>query len=58
MNLKRCGRKQHRIVAIDAKSRREGRALSEFGHYDTMNKDETHLFYGAFANLLRIRSST
>lgn len=45
LRLKRYGRKQqptYRIIAIDAKSRREGRALHEVGFYDPQ-KDKTHL---------------
>nr|YP_009000158.1 ribosomal protein S16 [Silene paradoxa]AGZ18148.1 ribosomal protein S16 [Silene paradoxa] len=37
LRLKRCGRKQravYRIVAIDARSRREGRYLQNVGFYD------------------------
>nr|YP_009473330.1 30S ribosomal protein S16 [Geum rupestre]YP_010833624.1 ribosomal protein S16 [Geum japonicum]ARC97176.1 ribosomal protein S16 [Geum macrophyllum]ARD00271.1 ribosomal protein S16 [Geum elatum]ARD00349.1 ribosomal protein S16 [Geum triflorum]QXU57416.1 ribosomal protein S16 [Geum rupestre var. rupestre]QXU57503.1 ribosomal protein S16 [[Taihangia] rupestris var. ciliata]UZG89885.1 30S ribosomal protein S16 [Syringa oblata]WID86447.1 ribosomal protein S16 [Geum aleppicum] len=36
LRLKRCGRKQaiYRIVAIDVRSRREGRDLRKVGFYD------------------------
>nr|QIQ26246.1 ribosomal protein S16 [Harmsiopanax ingens] len=37
LRLKRCGRKQravYRIVAIDVRSRREGRNLRKVGFYD------------------------
>nr|ALB37750.1 ribosomal protein S16 [Alloteropsis semialata] len=36
LRLKRCGRKQsiYRIVAIDVRSRREGRDLQKVGFYD------------------------
>nr|ABQ02198.1 Rps16 [Ptilimnium costatum]ABQ02212.1 Rps16 [Ptilimnium nuttallii] len=37
LRLKRCGRKQravYRIVAIDVRSRREGRDLRNVGFYD------------------------
>nr|YP_010472981.1 ribosomal protein S16 [Eriocaulon truncatum]UVH66429.1 ribosomal protein S16 [Eriocaulon truncatum]UVH66684.1 ribosomal protein S16 [Eriocaulon truncatum] len=45
LRLKRCGRKQravYRIVAIDARSRREGRNLQRVGFYDPI-KNETYL---------------
>nr|YP_008378768.1 ribosomal protein S16 [Najas flexilis]AFY64123.1 ribosomal protein S16 [Najas flexilis] len=45
LRLKRCGRKQraiYRIVAIDARSRREGRALRKVGFYDPIKK-QTYL---------------
>nr|YP_636478.1 ribosomal protein S16 [Zygnema circumcarinatum]Q32RP8.1 RecName: Full=Small ribosomal subunit protein bS16c; AltName: Full=30S ribosomal protein S16, chloroplastic [Zygnema circumcarinatum]AAX45869.1 ribosomal protein S16 [Zygnema circumcarinatum] len=45
LRLKRYGRKQqptYRIIAIDVKSRRQGRALKEVGFYDP-RKDQTHL---------------
>nr|YP_010882649.1 ribosomal protein S16 [Androsace filiformis]WIF27232.1 ribosomal protein S16 [Androsace filiformis] len=41
LRLKRCGRKQravYRIVAIDVRSRREGRALRKVGFYDPIKK--------------------
>nr|YP_009757588.1 ribosomal protein S16 [Sauroglossum elatum]QIM61025.1 ribosomal protein S16 [Sauroglossum elatum] len=40
LRLKRCGRKQraiYRIVAIDVRSRREGRDLQRVGFYDPIN---------------------
>nr|YP_010395400.1 ribosomal protein S16 [Thamnosma montana]UQJ72928.1 ribosomal protein S16 [Thamnosma montana] len=40
LRLKRCGRKQravYRIVAIDGRSRREGRDLRKVGFYDPIN---------------------
>nr|YP_009349256.1 ribosomal protein L16 [Symplocarpus renifolius]APZ83121.1 ribosomal protein L16 [Symplocarpus renifolius]QEX51527.1 ribosomal protein S16 [Symplocarpus nipponicus] len=40
LRLKRCGRKQravYRIVAIDVRSRREGRDLRRVGFYDPIN---------------------
>ncbi|VAH30205.1 unnamed protein product [Triticum turgidum subsp. durum] len=42
--LKRCGRKQpvYRIVAIDVRSRREGRDLQKVGFYDPI-KNQTCL---------------
>nr|WAJ51492.1 ribosomal protein S16 [Leionema lamprophyllum subsp. obovatum] len=45
LRLKRCGRKQravYRIVAIDSRSRREGRDLRKVGFYDPIN-NQTHL---------------
>nr|YP_009767564.1 ribosomal protein S16 [Duparquetia orchidacea]QIS98182.1 ribosomal protein S16 [Duparquetia orchidacea] len=45
LRLKRCGRKQravYRIVAIDVRSRREGRYLRKVGFYDPI-KNQTHL---------------
>nr|YP_010274933.1 ribosomal protein S16 [Nonea vesicaria]UJV31714.1 ribosomal protein S16 [Nonea vesicaria] len=45
LRLKRCGRKQrvvYRIVAIDARSRREGKDLQKVGFYDPIN-NETYL---------------
>nr|YP_010933329.1 ribosomal protein S16 [Streptofilum capillatum]WKT08574.1 ribosomal protein S16 [Streptofilum capillatum]WKT08673.1 ribosomal protein S16 [Streptofilum sp. BC4-VF8pt]WKT08772.1 ribosomal protein S16 [Streptofilum sp. ZNP2-VF4pt] len=41
LRLKRCGRKQqptYRIIAIDSKSRREGRPLKELGYYNPLNE--------------------
>nr|QID04047.1 ribosomal protein S16 [Disanthus cercidifolius subsp. longipes] len=43
LRLKRCGRKQravYRIVAIDVRSRREGRDLQKVGFYDPI-KNQT-----------------
>nr|YP_010047710.1 ribosomal protein S16 [Pilea thymifolia]QPK42351.1 ribosomal protein S16 [Pilea thymifolia] len=45
LRLKRCGRKQraiYRIVAIDVRSRREGKALCKVGFYDPI-KNQTYL---------------
>nr|YP_009559684.1 ribosomal protein S16 [Lycopodium clavatum]YP_011003785.1 ribosomal protein S16 [Lycopodium japonicum]AZU95736.1 ribosomal protein S16 [Lycopodium clavatum]WPS66356.1 ribosomal protein S16 [Lycopodium japonicum] len=45
LRLKQYGRKQratYRIIAIDARSRREGRALREVGFYNP-RKDQTQL---------------
>nr|YP_010015675.1 ribosomal protein S16 [Rhipsalis baccifera]QOI72659.1 ribosomal protein S16 [Rhipsalis baccifera] len=45
LRLKRCGRKQravYRIVAIDVRSRREGRDLRKVGVYDPI-KNQTYL---------------
>nr|YP_009747837.1 ribosomal protein S16 [Habenaria flagellifera]QII89517.1 ribosomal protein S16 [Habenaria flagellifera] len=45
LRLKRCGRKQraiYRIVAIDVRSRREGRDLRRVGFYDPIN-NQTYL---------------
>nr|YP_010982272.1 ribosomal protein S16 [Cystorchis variegata]WOE90777.1 ribosomal protein S16 [Cystorchis variegata] len=44
LRLKRCGRKQrviYRIVAIDVRSRREGRDLRRVGFYDPI-KNKTY----------------
>nr|YP_010704735.1 ribosomal protein S16 [Corydalis longicalcarata]UZG91835.1 ribosomal protein S16 [Corydalis longicalcarata] len=44
LRLKRCGRKQraiYRIVAIDVRSRREGRDLGKVGFYDP-KKNQTY----------------
>nr|QXO88031.1 ribosomal protein S16 [Hoya ignorata] len=45
LRLKRCGRKQrvvYRIVAIDVRSRREGKGLQKLGFYDPI-KNQTYL---------------
>nr|YP_009319033.1 ribosomal protein S16 [Henriettea barkeri]APA18171.1 ribosomal protein S16 [Henriettea barkeri] len=45
LRLKRCGRKQraiYRIVAIDVRSRREGKDLCKMGFYDPINS-QTYL---------------
>nr|YP_010162391.1 ribosomal protein S16 [Dunbaria nivea]QRI60100.1 ribosomal protein S16 [Dunbaria nivea] len=45
LRLKRCGKKQravYRIVAIDVRSRREGRDLRKMGYYDPI-KNQTYL---------------
>nr|QXP99912.1 ribosomal protein S16 [Artocarpus tonkinensis] len=45
LRLKRCGRRQraiYRIVAIDVRARREGRALRKVGFYDPI-KNQTYL---------------
>nr|YP_009129837.1 ribosomal protein S16 [Paphiopedilum armeniacum]YP_009572134.1 ribosomal protein S16 [Paphiopedilum delenatii]YP_010015595.1 ribosomal protein S16 [Paphiopedilum emersonii]YP_010602189.1 ribosomal protein S16 [Paphiopedilum hangianum]YP_010603102.1 ribosomal protein S16 [Paphiopedilum malipoense]YP_010603177.1 ribosomal protein S16 [Paphiopedilum jackii]WAO26633.1 ribosomal protein S16 [Paphiopedilum armeniacum f. markii]AID52295.1 ribosomal protein S16 [Paphiopedilum armeniacum]ALJ02057 len=45
LRLKRCGRKQraiYRIIAIDVRSRREGRDLRKVGFYDPIN-NQTYL---------------
>nr|AWI73054.1 ribosomal protein S16 [Lepiniopsis trilocularis] len=45
LRLKRCGRKQrvvYRIVAIDLRSRREGKDLQKVGFYDPI-KNQTYL---------------
>nr|YP_010388892.1 ribosomal protein S16 [Limnophila sessiliflora]UPQ44127.1 ribosomal protein S16 [Limnophila sessiliflora] len=45
LRLKRCGRKQravYRIVAIDVRSRREGKDLKKVGFYDPMT-NQTYL---------------
>lgn len=55
LRLKRYGRKKkpiYRIVAIDAKSRREGKALKEIGFYDPI-KENTQLDIPSIMNLLQ-----
>nr|YP_010553994.1 ribosomal protein S16 [Tigridiopalma exalata]UTM98738.1 ribosomal protein S16 [Tigridiopalma exalata] len=44
LRLKRCGRKQavYRIVAIDGRSRRDGKDLCKMGFYDPINS-QTYL---------------
>nr|APB91722.3 ribosomal protein S16 [Victoria cruziana]AUD56628.1 ribosomal protein S16 [Victoria cruziana] len=45
LRLKRCGRRQratYRIIAIDVRSRREGRDLRKVGFYDPI-KNQTYL---------------
>nr|YP_010470291.1 ribosomal protein S16 [Dracocephalum officinale]UVF35541.1 ribosomal protein S16 [Dracocephalum officinale] len=45
LRLKRCGRKQraiYQIVAIDVRSRREGKGLRKVGFYDPI-KNQTYL---------------
>ena len=42
IRLKRCGRKKqaiYRIVVIDSKKRRDGRALEEVGFYNPYTKE-------------------
>nr|YP_010596012.1 ribosomal protein S16 [Garuga forrestii]YP_010688344.1 ribosomal protein S16 [Garuga pinnata]WAJ59019.1 ribosomal protein S16 [Garuga forrestii]WBR66192.1 ribosomal protein S16 [Garuga pinnata] len=54
LRLKRCGRKQratYRIVAIDVRSRREGRDLRKVGFYDPIN-NKTHLNVPAILSFL------
>nr|QKY62444.1 30S ribosomal protein S16 [Acer glabrum] len=53
LRLKRCGRKQavYRIVAIDVRSRREGRDLRKVGFYDPIN-NQTHLNLPAILDFL------
>nr|QWQ52790.1 ribosomal protein S16 [Cyclospermum leptophyllum]QYA17921.1 ribosomal protein S16 [Apium leptophyllum] len=44
LRLKRCGRKQravYRIVAIDVRSRREGRDLRNVGFYDPIKNQSS-----------------
>ena len=48
IRLKRYGRKKlsvYRIVAIDSRKRRDGKALEEVGYYNPLNK-ETRLNIG------------
>nr|YP_009770760.1 ribosomal protein S16 [Butea monosperma]QIT01462.1 ribosomal protein S16 [Butea monosperma]QJW33742.1 ribosomal protein S16 [Butea monosperma] len=45
LRLKRCGKKQravYRIVAVDVRSRREGRDLRKVGFFDPIN-NQTYL---------------
>nr|YP_010445218.1 ribosomal protein S16 [Pyankovia brachiata]UTJ90719.1 ribosomal protein S16 [Pyankovia brachiata] len=54
LRLKRCGRKQravYRIVAIDVRSRREGRDLQKVGFYDPI-KNQTYLNVPVILNFL------
>nr|YP_010491472.1 ribosomal protein S16 [Seseli nudum]UWM14544.1 ribosomal protein S16 [Seseli nudum] len=54
LRLKRCGRKQravYRIVAIDVRSRREGRDLRNVGFYDPI-KNQSYLNVPAILYLL------
>ena len=42
IRLKRCGRKKqphYRIIAIDSKKRRDGRAIAELGFYNPISKE-------------------
>nr|ABQ02123.1 Rps16 [Cynosciadium digitatum] len=54
LRLKRCGRKQravYRIVAIDVRSRREGRDLRNVGFYDPI-KNQSYLNVPAILKFL------
>nr|YP_010555599.1 ribosomal protein S16 [Eryngium foetidum]ABG91252.1 ribosomal protein S16 [Eryngium cervantesii]ABG91253.1 ribosomal protein S16 [Eryngium eburneum]ABG91254.1 ribosomal protein S16 [Eryngium elegans]ABG91255.1 ribosomal protein S16 [Eryngium leavenworthii]ABG91256.1 ribosomal protein S16 [Eryngium mexicanum]ABG91257.1 ribosomal protein S16 [Eryngium palmeri]ABG91259.1 ribosomal protein S16 [Eryngium sanguisorba]ABG91260.1 ribosomal protein S16 [Eryngium scaposum]ABG91262.1 ribosomal pro len=54
LRLKRCGRKQravYRIVAIDVRSRREGRDLRNVGFYDPI-KNQSYLNVPAILDFL------
>nr|QVX31061.1 ribosomal protein S16 [Sesbania drummondii] len=54
LRLKRCGKKQravYRIVAIDVRSRREGRDLRKVGFYDPI-KNQTYLNIPVIENFL------
>nr|YP_009770568.1 ribosomal protein S16 [Sesbania grandiflora]QIT01270.1 ribosomal protein S16 [Sesbania grandiflora] len=54
LRLKRCGKKQravYRIVAIDLRSRREGRDLRKVGFYDPI-KNQTYLNIPVIVNFL------
>nr|YP_001123796.1 ribosomal protein S16 [Nasturtium officinale]YP_010259193.1 ribosomal protein S16 [Armoracia rusticana]QDE52680.1 ribosomal protein S16 [Nasturtium officinale]UIX24837.1 ribosomal protein S16 [Armoracia rusticana]WDA91236.1 ribosomal protein S16 [Nasturtium officinale]BAF50620.1 ribosomal protein S16 [Nasturtium officinale] len=55
LRLKRCGRKQravYRIVAIDVRSRREGRDLHKVGFYDPIT-NQTYLNLPAILDFLK-----
>nr|YP_010486860.1 ribosomal protein S16 [Decalobanthus boisianus]UWI70644.1 ribosomal protein S16 [Decalobanthus boisianus] len=54
LRLKRCGRKQravYRIVAIDVRSRREGKDLRKLGFYDPI-RNQTYLNVPAILDFL------
>nr|QIQ22865.1 ribosomal protein S16 [Cistanche sinensis] len=54
LRLKRCGRKQraiYRIVAIDVRSRREGKDLRKVGFYDPI-KNKTYFYVPVILYLL------
>nr|YP_010636178.1 ribosomal protein S16 [Litostigma coriaceifolium]WBQ48647.1 ribosomal protein S16 [Litostigma coriaceifolium] len=52
LRLKRCGRKQRAtIVAIDVRSRREGKYLRKLGFYDPI-KNQTYLNVSAIIYFL------
>ena len=55
LRLKRYGRKQkptYRIIAIDVRSRREGKALREVGFYDPI-REKTQLDIPTILNFLK-----
>jgi small subunit ribosomal protein S16 len=55
LRLKRYGRKQqptYRIIAIDVRCRRDGKALKEVGFYDPI-KNKTQLNVSAILTLLQ-----
>nr|YP_008999917.1 ribosomal protein S16 [Agrostemma githago]AGZ17907.1 ribosomal protein S16 [Agrostemma githago] len=55
LRLKRCGRKQravYRIVAIDVRSRREGRDIQKVGFYDPI-KNQTYLNVPAILDFIK-----
>nr|VDD65294.1 unnamed protein product [Brassica oleracea] len=58
LRLKRCGRKQpiYRIVAIDVRSRREGRDLRKVGFYDPIT-NQTYLNLPAILDFLKKNST-
>ena len=50
IRLKRYGRKQrpsYRIVAMDSRVKRDGKAIEELGFYNPLT-DETHLKFGDY----------
>lgn len=52
IRLKRCGRKKlsiYRIIVIDSKKRRDGKALEEVGHYNPLRNE-------ARLNMLKIEA--
>lgn len=51
IRLKRLGRKKkpfYRIIAIDSRSKRDGRPIEELGFYNPLNKDKQ-------VNIIKIR---
>nr|ATL58088.1 ribosomal protein S16 [Azolla mexicana]ATL58208.1 ribosomal protein S16 [Azolla microphylla]ATL58659.1 ribosomal protein S16 [Azolla filiculoides] len=60
IRLKRHGRKQritYRIIAIDTRSRREGKAIKEVGFHDP-RKGQTQLNVPAITSLLEVGAQT
>nr|ATL58448.1 ribosomal protein S16 [Azolla caroliniana]ATL58538.1 ribosomal protein S16 [Azolla caroliniana] len=60
IRLKRHGRKQritYRIIAIDTRSRREGKAIQEVGFHDP-RKGQTQLNVPAITSLLEVGAQT
>jgi small subunit ribosomal protein S16 len=55
LRLKKYGRKGqpcYRIVAMDSRTKRDGRAIEELGFYNPMT-DETHLNFNKVVNRLK-----
>jgi small subunit ribosomal protein S16 len=56
LRLKKYGRKGqpcYRIVAIDSRSKRDGRSIEELGFYNPMTK-ETHLKFQKIVDRLKV----